>query len=98
MAIVGVVARFTVQPDKADEFARVVNEGIVAPSRSEPGCIRYELWRDNADGASFAMVEEWESDAALDAHLAGMGQREGAPSLGDYLAGPPEMRRFSKTA
>ena len=98
MAIVGVVARFTVQPDKADEFARVVNEGIVAPSRSEPGCIRYELWRDNADGASFAMVEEWESDAALDAHLAGMGRGEGAPSQGDYLAAPPEMRRFGKTA
>lgn len=98
MAVVGVVARFTVQPDKAEEFARVVNEGIVAPSRAEPGCIRYELWRDNADGASFAMVEEWESDAALDAHLAGMGRREGAPGLGDYLTAPPEMRRFGKTA
>ncbi len=98
MATVGVVARFTVQPDKADEFARVVNEGIVAPSQSEPGCIRYELWRDNEDAASFAMVEEWESDDALNAHLAGTRTREGGPSLGDYLAAPPELRRFSKTA
>lgn len=98
MATVGVVARFTVQPDKADEFARVVNEAVVGPSQSEPGCIRYELWRDNEDAASFAMVEEWESDDALNAHLAGMGKREGGPNLGDYLAAPFEMRRFGKTA
>lgn len=97
MAIVGVVAHFTVQPDKADEFAQVMNEAIVAPSQQEAGCIRYELWRDNADPALFTMVEEWESDADLDAHLAGMGNRSGGPNLGDYLAGAPDMRRFSKT-
>ena len=42
------------------------------------------------------MVEEWESDEDLNAHLANAGSR-GGPSLGDYMAGPPDMRRFSKT-
>ena len=97
MPIVGVVARFTVQADKGEAFARVANEFLVGPSRREKGCIRYELWRDNEDPTRFAMVEEWESDADLDAHLAAAGARSDGPNLGDYLASPPEIRRFSKT-
>ncbi len=97
MSAVGVVARFTIHAGKAEEFARVANEWLVAPSQSEEGCIRYELWQDNEDPTHFAMVEEWESDEALNAHLAGASGRSGGPNMGDYLAGPPEMRRFSKT-
>ena len=63
MATVGVVARFTIHAEKAEEFARVANEWLVSPSQQEAGCIRYELWHDNEDPSLFAMVEEWESDA-----------------------------------
>ena len=97
MPTVGVVARFTIQADKTEEFARVANEFLVAPSQQEKGCIRYELWQDNEDPTLFAMVEEWESDEDLDAHLAGSRNRSGGPNMGDYMAGPPDMRRFSKT-
>ncbi len=97
MPTVGVVARFTIHAEKADEFARVANEHLVAPSQQEKGCIRYELWQDNEDPTIFAMVEEWESDEDLDAHLAGSRNRSGGPNMGDYMAGPPDMRRFSKT-
>ncbi len=97
MATVGVVARFTIHAEKAEEFARVANEWLVAPSQQEAGCIRYELWQDNEDPTIFAMVEEWESGEHLDAHLAGSRSRSGGPNMGDYMAGPPEMRRFSKT-
>tara|TARA_Y100000588_G_scaffold308829_1_gene333581 strand:- start:1029 stop:1325 length:297 start_codon:yes stop_codon:yes gene_type:complete len=97
MSTVGVVARFTVHAEKADEFARVVNEHLVAPSQQEPGCIRYELWQDNEDPTVFAMVEEWESNDDLNNHLANAGNRSGGPNMGEYMAGPPDMRRFSKT-
>ena len=97
MPTVGVVAKFTIQADKADEFAKVANEWLVTPSQAEAGCIRYELWQDNEDPTLFAMVEEWESNEALDAHLAGSRNRTGGPNMGDYMAGPPDMRRFSKT-
>ena len=97
MPTVGVVARFTIQADKTEEFARVANEFLVTPSQQEKGCIRYELWQDNEDPTLFAMVEEWESDEDLDAHLAGSRNRSGGPNMGDYMAGPPDMRRFSKT-
>ncbi len=98
MPTVGVVARFTIQAGKSEEFARVANEFLVGPSQREKGCIRYELWQDNEDPTLFAMVEEWESDEDLNAHLANAGARSGGPNMGDYMAGAPEIRRFSKTA
>ena len=88
MPTVGVVAKFTIQAGKADEFATVANEWLVTPSQSEAGCIRYELWQDNEDPTLFAMVEEWESNEALDAHLAGSRTRTGGPNMGDYMAPP----------
>ncbi len=98
MAIVGVVARFSIHAEKAEEFARVANEWLVAPSQQEAGCIRYELWQDNEDPTVFCMVEEWESDEHLDAHLAASRGRTGGPNMADYMAGPTDMRRFSNTS
>ena len=98
MAIVGVVARFSIHAEKAEEFARVANEWLVAPSQQEAGCIRYELWQDNEDPTVFCMVEEWESDEHLDAHLAASRSRTGGPNMADYMAGPTDMRRFSNTS
>lgn len=98
MPIVGVVARFSIHAEKAEEFARVANEWLVAPSQQEAGCIRYELWQDNEDPTVFCMVEEWESDEHLDAHLAASRGRTGGPNMADYMAGPTDMRRFSNTS
>lgn len=98
MPIVGVVARFSIHAEKAEEFARVANEWLVAPSQQEAGCIRYELWQDNGDPTVFCMVEEWESDEHLDAHLAASRSRTGGPNMADYMAGPTDMRRFSNTS
>lgn len=66
---VRVVARVTARPDKVDDL-RAVLSGLIEPTRKEPGCIHYELLQNNADPTDFTFVEEWESDAALDAHLA----------------------------
>ncbi len=98
MPVVGVVARFSIHAEKAEEFARVANEWLVAPSQQEAGCIRYELWQDNEDPTVFCMVEEWESDEHLDAHLAASRGRTGGPNMADYMAGPTDMRRFSNTS
>ena len=38
------------------------------PSRAEAGCLEYRTFR-GADGAALFLKEEWESRAALDAHM-----------------------------
>ena len=64
-----VIAHFTVKADKVDAFIRTSREALVIPSRKESGCIQYDLWQDASNPARFAMVEEWESNEALDTHL-----------------------------
>ena len=64
-----VVARIKAKPDKVGEVRDALT-GLVAPTRSEPGCIVYELLQNTDDPTDFTFVEEWESDVALASHAA----------------------------
>ena len=37
-------------------------------SRSEPGCLRYDVYHSQAEPKRFVLVEHWADQAALDAH------------------------------
>ena len=67
---VRVIAQFLVREDAVDRFISVAGEKLVRPSRTEPGCERYELCQDLADPCSFAMVEDWATEEKLAVHLA----------------------------
>lgn len=54
------------QPD-IDQVARLLAEHAKR-SRSEPGCLRFELYHSNLDPHQFFILEAWESQAALDVH------------------------------
>lgn len=41
---------------------------VVAPSRNDPGSIRYELFQDQADARRFVFVEHWASPADQERH------------------------------
>ncbi|BDU71595.1 putative quinol monooxygenase [Mesoterricola silvestris] len=45
-------------------------QSVVAPTRLEPGCLRYDLHRDPADPANLAFLESWAHRPALEAHMA----------------------------
>jgi quinol monooxygenase YgiN len=64
---------------KGEALKALLNE-MVAPSRAEPGNLRYELWRDQVDPNRFALDELYAHSAAVAAH------RE-TPHLKIYLAG-----------
>lgn len=63
-----IIARFTAKPDTIDAL-RTLLLGMLAPTRKEEGCIRYELLNNTADATDFTFVEEWASQAAIDAHM-----------------------------
>ncbi len=45
-------------------------EAVVAPTRSEPGCINYDLHQSADNPAIFMLYENWRSKKDLDEHLA----------------------------
>ncbi|OYE01938.1 putative quinol monooxygenase [Nostoc sp. 'Peltigera membranacea cyanobiont' 232] len=64
-----VVARFVALPDKVEKLKAILL-GLIEPTRLEAGVIKYELLQNQSDPTDFTFVEEWESEAALDTHLA----------------------------
>ncbi len=65
--IVHVVAHIEALPGHEAEVREVL-EGYLAPTRAEKGCLRYDLFQDDADAKKFTFIEEWESKEDLDAH------------------------------
>ena len=91
---VRIVATFAVRPEHVDEFIAIARATLVAPTRRERGCLQYDLCQDTADPTRFAMIEAWESDAALDAHLAQESLRTAVARLAPLAAEQPKVTRF----
>jgi quinol monooxygenase YgiN len=55
---------------KANQESQVqeILKGMVDPTRSEPGCLRYDLYTSTKDGVSFHLFENYVDAAALDFH------------------------------
>lgn len=66
---VKVLAILVARPGKGGEL-RTLLDGMVAPSRKEPGNLRYDLWRDQADPDRFVLDELYADDDAVAAHRA----------------------------
>lgn len=89
-----VVARITALPDKVEEVRSILSK-LIEPTRNESGCISYELLQNNSDPTDFTFVEEWESDEALDAHMATPHLQKAVAATQGLLAEPPDIRRYS---
>ncbi|MGK5051973.1 putative quinol monooxygenase [Janthinobacterium sp. RB2P8] len=77
-----VVATIDAQADHIDAV-RAALETVVAPSRAESACLRYELHLDNKISTRFIMLEEWTDNAALTAHYATPHFKELVAAVGD---------------
>lgn len=66
---VKVMAILVARPGKGGEL-RSLLEGLIAPSRKEPGNLRYDLWRDQTDPKRFVLDELYADDDAVAAHRA----------------------------
>ncbi len=89
-----VVATFTARPETVDDVGRAALEALVRPSRKDRGCLRYDLCQDLSEPTRFAMLEEWESEEALEAHLAQPWLRAAVAGLMHMLAGRPVIARM----
>ena len=63
-----VVARIKAKPGM-EEKVKDVLLALVAPTRTEPGCINYDLHQALDDKSNFVFYENWQSKKDLDEHL-----------------------------
>jgi quinol monooxygenase YgiN len=64
-----VIGRIRTDAQRREDFVRL-GRVLVTASRAEPGCMYYALYEDVDVDNDFVFVEEWESQDALERHLA----------------------------
>ena len=84
--LVGVIARFTPLPEKHSDL-RALLEGMVGPSRSEPGCHSYNVYEVPAEG-DLVLIERYDDQAALERHRATEHYLNYRAQLSPLLASP----------
>ena len=83
--MIAVVAKISVKEGCFKDYVKCA-EKVVAETRKENGCIAYEFCQ--SEPLKCAMIEKWESRAALDAHLQTAHFKEFAASTENLTAAP----------
>ena len=63
-----IIARFKVKPGHVDEVISLLGQAAI-PSRQEPGCHLYVANQDLADPNVIVMYEQYDDEAAFQAHV-----------------------------
>lgn len=66
--VLTIFARIQAKPGLEDRMQQDLLS-LLAPTRAESGCIRFDLLRDITDPTIFVLYENWKDQAALDAHF-----------------------------
>ncbi|MBD2325257.1 putative quinol monooxygenase [Alkalinema sp. FACHB-956] len=90
-----VVAHVIAKPDQIDAL-KALTLSILEPTRQESGCIQYELHQNLQDPTDFTFIEEWESEAALEAHLQTPHLQAAMAQLDGIVAAMPDIRRYQR--
>lgn len=89
-----IIAKLSVKPEKIREFTEVAKE-MIGKSNTESGCSFYQLYQNPFDNSKFVFVEEYNNQAAVDAHFATDYFKAFGPKIGDLIIGAPEIKVIS---
>ena len=80
-----VIVNLQVKPDMVDAFLEAMGENSRASRRDEPGCLRFDVHRDNDDPNHFVLYELYADERAFtEAH-------RGAPHYEKWRAASAEL-------
>jgi len=90
-----VLARVRAAAGKEEELYTMLT-GMVQQTRTEEGCINYDLHRRQEDPALFCFYENWRSKKDLDDHFATPYLQAFLGKAGELLAEPPDITFWNK--
>jgi quinol monooxygenase YgiN len=85
-----VIASAKAKPGKETELERALRE-VTGPTRAQPGCIQFSLYRSTSDPSTLIGFERWASAAHHQRHLQGAHVQKLMGRLIDILAEPPNI-------
>lgn len=91
--VINVMARIVARPEGAAAVEKALAQ-LVEHTRSEPGCLSYELYRCADTPGEFQTIEQWRDSAAADAHMSTPHVAAAIAQAGPLLASPPQINRY----
>ena len=79
-----------------EEFLSIATALVEKTNALDKGCIKYELCKDISDPLRYVMLEEWEDQASLDAHMKSGHFVELVPKMGGCAVKPTEISVLEK--
>lgn len=93
--MIKVVAKNYIAADKVDQCIELVKE-LVEQTKKEAGCISYKMYQDIKEPSLLTMIETWESEEALQAHMASPHFTRLVPQIGALAIKETEMNVYRK--
>jgi autoinducer 2-degrading protein len=90
--MLAILVKVRVKPELREKFLKAIEHDTLGSERDEPGCLRFNVLRDEKDENVYYFYEVYKDQAALEAHRA-------APhyavwrAAADTLDGPTEATR-----
>jgi len=88
-----VVASAKAKPGKETELMKALTD-VAAPTRAQPGCVSFVLFRSKQDPAIVAALERWASVADHENHHKGAHVAKLMAAMGPVLAEPPSITAY----
>lgn len=88
-----IVAEMEAVPERRAELLELLN-GMLGPSRAEPGCVSYRYFFDSENANIVHFFELWQDQAAVDFHFATPHFQHLGESIADLIVGGPNIRIF----
>lgn len=87
-----IIGRARVHAEQRDAAFAAAAE-MSAASTAEPGCLEYSFWTANDDPNAVLLVERWENDEALTAHMSQPHMAAFITAIGPALDGGMDVVR-----
>jgi len=93
--VVVVVAHVYSQADQIENILPLLQK-LTEATRTEPGCVKYEVNQDTADETHFTFIEEWANDEALQLHFQTEHFKQATQQVKPLVAKPIEVIKYKK--
>lgn len=94
--MIKVIAKQFVTEGKLDDFLPLAKKLVEETNAKDAGCIRYEMYQDLENPLVVTVIEEWETQEALDAHMQSGHFLELIPHIGDACDCPADVTLYKK--
>lgn len=93
--MIGVVAKLFIAVGKEAEFEKAALDLMGKVNANEPDVVTYQLYKSKEDPNTYIFMEQYATQAALEAHGKTDYFLAAQPILGPLLSGPPDIQYFN---